>query len=512
MPPVRRLAAFALAVAISGDVAAHAQQGSSTDDGYVVTRPPQVVTPAPAGWVGRKTTDREKRVRGNPPDTDGHSYEFEMTLGGFARKCPSAAGKVPGNFEYTLTADEVITEDGETRRIHYVKRVITTKLEGQVKDDAMLDYIDIEADYVSERTGSPTERVPVRERFRPGQYGEPDMAALERAVRVTGDVAIAAVMWGSAQAFLDAQREWMKKNECVEFIFDPATETVMLGPGEVAQVRSELRTKIDPATVPLGKFRASALEGIGRVTPSEGDTVEESPASFTYTASATPKRGHGFGVSAMSRAGYAEAAWQIDEQARFEGTFTQTQTTAIAGAGFGIVATMDYKTDGRLVWTAEPDSARAHTFGEVASKFYVPTDGEITVKIDSEGKSMAGSCVYEGSENFAIKSLPPAALKLLLLEVAADGRYRIMLRMNDEFLEFQATQICSVQAAPGFPIAMPGGGRGTAIINDAGIVIGRQEGTVVDETVAGRTAAPIVFGPISVTGEWRFKKISQARP
>lgn len=511
---MKRFAALVLAAAISAGVTAQAQQGSSTGDGYVVTRPPQAVTPAPDGWVGRKTTDREKRVRGYPPDEDGHSYEFRMTLGGFARKCPSAEGKVPGrDFEYTLIADDVSTENGESQSTHYVKKVTPTRVEGQVKDDGTLDYVDFEAEYLSERTGSPVERRTVRERITPGQYGEPDMAALERAVRVTGDLAIAAAMWSVGVTFRDAQREWMRKNECVEFKFDPPTETVMLEAGESAAVRVELRTKGESgAAVARAQLAAGAIDGHGSVMPRvDQSSLTDLPITLTYTASATPRRGHGIDAAAVSRAGYAESRWQIDERPRFEGTFTQTDKSVIAGAGYGIAATKNYRIDGRLVWTPDPDSARAHSFGEVESRFYAPTDGEITVKIDQEGKSIAGSCVYEGSRTFPIRSLPSAALKMLTLEVAADDRYRLMLGMISKYLQFQVALNCRVQAAPGFPIAMPGGGGGTEIINDAGIVLGKQEGTVVDDTIAGRTAAPIVYGPHSFTGEWRFTRDPPSR-
>lgn len=440
-----------------------------------------------------------------------------MTLGGIVRKCPSAAGKVPGkDFEYTLISDQVVTDGGETRRARHVKRV-TASFEGQVKDDATLDYIEIvAAEYISERTGSPPERRPgpVGQRMRPGQYGEPDWDALERSVRVTGELAIAGVMWSAGVAFRDAQLEWMKRNKCVEFKFDPPTRTVMLGPGESAPVGTQLQAKIDSASVPMGKYQARALQGIGRVTPTEGNTPEESPSKFTYTASATPKRGHGFGVSALSRAGYGDAQWLIEEQASFEGSFSQRQEAAMTppmGAGYSIVATVDYKTDGRLVWSLEPDSARTPTFGEVTSRFYVPTDGEITVKVDSRGKSIAGHCEIEGSRTFPVTSLPPDALKHLLLEVADDGRYRLTLRMKDMYLEFQASQKCSVRAAPGFPLPMAGGG-GAVTINDAGILLGKQAGSVVDDTIFGRTAAPIVFGPISITGEWQFKRNPPSQP
>jgi hypothetical protein len=135
----------------------------------------------------------------------------------------------------------------------------------------------------------------------------------------------------------------------------------------------------------------------------------------------------------------------------------------------------------------------------------VPRDGEISVQTVSTGKSVAGSCKVEGSKAFAIKDLPPDALQYLTLEIAADGRYRLMLGMISKYLQFQATQDCSIRAAPGFPMPVPGGGKQAALVNDAGIVIGRQEGQMTDDGVVGRTPAPIVMGVHSFTGSWEFK-------
>jgi hypothetical protein len=52
---------------------------------------------------------------------------------------------------------------------------------------------------------------------------------------------------------------------------------------------------------------------------------------------------------------------------------------------------------------------------------------------------------------------------------------------------------------------VPGGGKQAVVVNDAGIVIGRQEGQITDEGVVGHTATPIVMGVHSYTGSWEFK-------
>ena len=131
------LAALALAAAVAGLGAATQAQSQA---GYEVVKS-QTVQTAPSGWVGRKTTDRETNT-GNTPETDGNSSTFVLTIGGFVRKCPTATGIVAGNFEYSVTGDVVDTDNGETRRTHYANH-FTAMLEGHVKDDAMLDYIEI---------------------------------------------------------------------------------------------------------------------------------------------------------------------------------------------------------------------------------------------------------------------------------------------------------------------------------------------------------------------------------
>ncbi len=509
------------AIMAAGSGFAHAQEAASTSEGgYEVTRS-QSVTKAPHGWIGRKTTDRETRV-GNKPETDGNSANLAMTIGGWVKKCPTAAGKVAGNYEYSLTSEAVNTDEGETQRTNHAKRVTAT-FEGHVKDDGMLDTVDMDAVYTSEHNG--VRAAPIRDRrsFRPGQMGEPDMEAIKKAVAVTGDLAIAAVMWQASQDYAHGPLEWGKLNACVELVFDPPSETRSLGSSESVPVRVELRTKEDPKMPVAGaRLQGGVLQGAGSLAPRQAESEADAPLTFTYTASAKPKKGHGFESFGPSRAGAASAKWLIAERSGFEGTFTQTETSSVSATDVAannsmIAAARGYaamtglqKITGRLVWSPEADSSRPRTFEDVESKFYVPTEGQITVAIESEGKSLAGSCVIEGSKSFAIRSLPPAAMKYLVLEVAEDGRYRMMLGMVSYFLQFDATQKCTVQAAPGFPIAMPGGGSEAVTINDAAIVIGRQEGRLVEDRIVGKTLRPIVEGVHSYVGEWQFQKSPQA--
>src|SRR5512138_3489441 len=89
-----------------------ASQGKAPPDEYNIDRS-QSVQNAPGGYVGRKTTDRERRV-GKEKQT-GRVVNYELTFGGFARRCPTAEGIVEGDFEYTLNYVEVVAADGATR-------------------------------------------------------------------------------------------------------------------------------------------------------------------------------------------------------------------------------------------------------------------------------------------------------------------------------------------------------------------------------------------------------------
>jgi hypothetical protein len=315
-------------------------------------------------------------------------------------------------------------------------------------------------------------------------------------------MSIAIVISMASPIYLAAQTEWWKPNECVDFAFDPATDTRALGPNQSADVGTELRTKEGGVRVAGGRFQSGALEGVGKVTPAQGELQADAPLVLTYVASAKPKRGNGIDIAALSRAGVAGGNWQIKERVKFEGAFTQTEASSQSPGVYGISVTTGQKVSGRLVWTQEENPARAQTFGDVHSTFYVPTDGEITVAIDNKSGSLAGSCVQEGSKTFAIKDLPPGARQYLVLEVAADGRYRMMLGMISYFLQFEAGQKCSGRVAG---MRLPGGDR-TVTLN-AAIAIGQQEGRLSDEGIAGETAQPIVIGVQSYTGAWRFRKI-----
>jgi hypothetical protein len=299
-----------LALAVLASTYGGTAQAQETQAGYEVSKS-QTVQKAPEGYVGRKTTDRETRV-GNTPETDGNSTTFVMTLGGFVRRCPTAEGIAAGTYEYSLVSDQVDTDHGETQRSHYVHRMLAT-LEGHVRDDAKLDHVDLEADFTEARPGAPTQHQHLRTSFRPGEGagGAPNMDDVQHAVEVTANFSVATVIWFASTIYHEALLEWNKEGECVEFAFDPPSESRALGPNATAEVHAVLRTKEEKAAVGGGKFQANSLLGIGTLTPHGGETRADAPSVFRYTATAKPKKGDGFDVGTLSRAGFGSGKWKI---------------------------------------------------------------------------------------------------------------------------------------------------------------------------------------------------------
>jgi hypothetical protein len=484
-------------------------QTITSEGGYEVTRS-QTVTSAPARHVGRKTTDREARV-GNTPQTRGNSSTRVLTVGGFVRECPNAEGVVAGNFEYSVTADEVDASDSAPRRAHHSVSLVAN-LEGHVRDDGMVEYVTIDGNFTRQREGAAAERQRVQQRFSVAAHGQPDYAAMVDAVTATADVSVAVVMWLGSTLYTEAQTHWNRPDTCVELAFEPATRTRALRANQSADVRVTLRTKEEQAPVGGAEFQANALQGIGTLTPHGGRTEPNAPIDFTYTASANPKNGHGFDIAARSRAGTATGQWEIRAATPFEGTFTQTRTMNMSGGNlpgelralgadrYGVGVAANYEITGRLLWTPEEGSTRPSSFGDAGSTFYVPTDGEITVTVRGDGRSLAGVCRHDGSRTFRLAELPPDALQYMVLEIGGDGRYKLWLSMVSYYLQFQVQGECDFR------------GRATRTeqtldVNDAGIVLAQQEGSLTNETVAGQTAAPIVFGYERYEGRWEFRKM-----
>jgi hypothetical protein len=475
---------------------ARSQGAPASTPGYDVERS-QSVQNAPAGSVGRKTTDREHRV-GTAEDSLGNEYNYVLTFGGFARRCPTSAGLVKGDFEYSIAYDATeIGDDGEIRREHHVRRVVV-QLEGHVGDDARLMYVELTGDFTIERSGTavaPTsDRRPVQTRFTPGPAGEPDMPAMSAAVEMTADIAVASVVLSAGTLYRNAEREWLHLNECVELSFDPPADTVELGPNESRQVRVELKSREDGASVPFKTDRISAIRSIGTVAPRNVESADGAPVTLTYTASARPRAGHGIDLATESRAGLAgDRPWRIVD--RYEGTFTQVDKTE---GSMGVLSGTTTQTmTGRLVWTSEPAGRHAPSYGDVHSAFYRANQGEITVELSNINRNaIGGSCETQGRETFALTSLP-LSVQYLLLEIAEDGRYKLILAIPDNPpTTWAADSSCR----------LPGTGttRQKTPATLPAIIIGMQEGRLDgDQAVVGEMP-PVQRGPLTTTGRWSF--------
>lgn len=464
----------------------------------------QVTHPPPAGQVGRKTTDTETRV-GKTEETKGDERRFRLTMGGFASRCPSPEGFVDGTFEYLLSVAEERKIGGEIRRsVDF--RHFNGRLRGEVGDDARLKDIEVRGTYTASRdmpgeapSGSSREVGPVR--FAPNRGGAPDWEAMKQVVVASGDVALGNVILMGGWIYSLAELEWQKPNACVELAFEPASDTKALGANASADVKIGLRTKgSQPARA---GFKAEGIRVLreGSVTPRTAEAQPGAQASVTFTAPARPRRGDGISLLALSKAGVAEDKWRIIERARYEAQFSQTDAASM-GSGLGS-ATDLVKVTGTLLWTADDAPKPKPASGDAPSTFYKVTEGEVTVELDYAIQGHGGSsCRHHGRKSFPVASLPPAALRYMELEVAADGRYRMSLGFADR--DLWRTWKMEVEATCRFPTGHVT--REAVPVNQVAVEIGRHQGMLnADEGFSGELA-PRRRGPRTITGNWSFTK------
>jgi len=498
--PARYAAALAI-VALLAPVAARSQQQGLTGPGYDVQRS-QTVQQAPSGWVGRKTTDREVRIS-KTAETQGNHSSFVMTIGGFAKACPSAEGIVEGNFEYLLTYDEERSVGGAAQRSR-VFRHFLGRFKGHVGDDARLREVELDGNFTTARdvpgeTPSSDQRQ-VRTTFRPGAGGAPDFEAMRSVAVMASDATIANVILMGGTLYQSAELNWLKENACVEFKFDPPTDTRTLGANQNAAVRIELLAK-ESATA--AAFKTDHIQRLheGAVSPRNVQAAPGAAASVTYTASAKPKRGHGFEIATLSRAGLGSGKWRIIERARYEGSFTQTDS-ATMGSGLGS-GTDVQKVTGTLVWTPDDAPKSKPTFGDVPSTFYKVSGGDVTIEMDYVFQGLGGSkCAQHGRDTFSLAGLPEALLQYLQLEIAQDGRYRLSLGLPDRVWSVWKMELEAVCTFPGGQVR-----RERLSVNQVAVEIGVRQGTLTaEEGVAGELPTPIRRGPRTITGNWSFTK------
>jgi hypothetical protein len=352
-----------LLVALAPFASAAAQPAAMT--AYVVDgAPTQTVQTAPAGWIGRKTIDSQRRV-GNTDETRGTEAIYTLTFGGFVRACPTADGVVDGTFEYTLTS-EVRTVPGQTLHSRYSRQLIGS-LRGEVGADARLIQVELFGSWSIEtrQPGMPSspQTIPVRQTFRPSGGGEPDWHAMQSAVQATADLSVAAVIMWAGEFYKAAETNWNKVNECVEFAFDPPSDALSLAPNESAPVRVELHTKAGALPVPWATSNVQAIGG-GTVSPRPA-RAPAGTTTLTYTASSRPRRGHGIDLATTSRAGNAAGQWRItDNEGRWSGTITVVETSISKSSG------------------ASPFDQGAHTLEETDTE---QVTAQVTDGVDASG-------------------------------------------------------------------------------------------------------------------------------
>lgn len=495
--------AYTAAVVASIIFAPDAQsQNAGPASGYEIIKSPQSVQNAPPGWVGRKTTDVERRV-GNTEQTKGNETTFVLTIGGFARRCPSAEGIVEGNYEYALTREAVVVTGGVRQQTRHARRA-SVSLKGQVGANARLEYVDLEGSFTSETSGTgvpaSSERRPLRARFTPGAGGEPDWSAMIKVAELSGDLGAAANVLYAGALYKMAEAEWTKVNECVEFTFDPPSKTRTLAPDDSAQVRVSLRTKQGSTLVAWETEHINVLQA-GSVSPKPAKAPRDAPATLKYTASSRPRRGDGFGLTTLSRAGVGEGEWRIIEPAKFDGKFTQIDSFNM-GTGLGIATNVE-KVTGALVWTPEEEELPSlPTFGDVRSSFFRPSAGEFLIEIDYriDAPAESGMCKHHGRKSFPLASLPKDMLRYFLLEIAEDGRYKLSLGLTEQVWQVWKMSVDTVCTFPTGHVT-----RDTVPVKGVAVQLGWQHGTLNPEHgVVGKLAAPIRRGPRTITGDWSF--------
>jgi hypothetical protein len=305
-------------------------------EGYSITKGSMNI-PIPPDAVGKKS--REWRIEeGNRPETAGDRKGFSLINGGYAKKCPTpdpgeeGAYIVEGDYEFSMVVDQTINYSGSIRT-EYNARSIHATLKGRVDDDAKLQYVDLDASLVigSGGTNRPTSFAHQRQHVRfvpdrgaggmPSQFSNWSVSEWDSALAGTAqsdamNMLLLAVTVFSGPFYLVAEGEWTTANTCVEITFTPPTKTKKFVPSESTPVKTELRTKTGSNVVPA-KFKEAKerpREGNGRVSPREDKSELNRPATFTYQAPATKVQHSGFRVSAISRAGVAEAKdgeWEL---------------------------------------------------------------------------------------------------------------------------------------------------------------------------------------------------------
>lgn len=180
---------------------------------------------------------------------------------------------------------------------------------------------------------------------------------------------------------------------------------------------------------------------------------------------------------------------------KLEGKFTYTDS-------LGGAYSNSTKVTGNLLWKPEESGKSKPTFGDVASVFFKPVEGQVEVELKFNNLAIggAGACQGEGSRTFSVDQMTAGALRYMLLEVAADGRYKLTLVIPDNPDPFPRWEFPAVCKTPGTRSTLSQEVRYTAVI------VGSREGTVdAQGNINGRLPEPIRRGPREINADWSFK-------
>ena len=181
---------------------------------------------------------------------------------------------------------------------------------------------------------------------------------------------------------------------------------------------------------------------------------------------------------------------------KLEGKFTYTDSVS------GVLSNVT-KVTGNLLWKPEEDEGQrsSPTFGDVPSVFFKPTEGEITVEMQFNNMALGGpgSCSGNGRKTFSVDQMTPGALRYMLLEIAADGRYKLTLVIPDNPDSFPRWEFDSVCEFPNTSTHQ------SQEVRYVSVIAGRQQGVMGDDGIKGRLPSPIRRGPREINAEWSFK-------
>lgn len=184
---------------------------------------------------------------------------------------------------------------------------------------------------------------------------------------------------------------------------------------------------------------------------------------------------------------------------KLEGQFTYTDSLS------GVLSNVT-KVTGNLLWKPEEEGKRSSpTFGDVPSVSFKPTEGEITVEMQFNNTALGGpgSCYGNGKKTFTVDQMTPGALRYMLLEIAADGRYKLTLVIPDNPDSFPRWEFDSVCKFPNTARHQP------QEVRYVSVVVGHQQGTIDDQGISGRLPTPIRRGPREINAEWSFKSLQR---